>query len=40
MSDIDGKSRRFGFVSYEKPEAAEKVCNRQKHCSLVDSLRV
>ena len=25
MSDIGGKSRGFGFVSYEEPEAAEKV---------------
>ncbi|CAC5370109.1 PABPC [Mytilus coruscus] len=25
MSDIGGKSRGFGFVSYEKPEAAEKA---------------
>ena len=39
MSDIGGKSRGFGFVSYEEPEAAEKVCNGQKYCSVDDSMQ-
>lgn len=36
MTDETGKSKGFGFVSFERHEDAQKVCNNPKHmhCSF------
>lgn len=37
MTDEAGKSKGFGFVSYEDPESAEKVC--KIYCDLKLQMR-